>query len=215
MAKLVVVEGHDKSGKFTQSIGLVVELRKHGYSAVRIEPAKETLPAFRKLIYWMLDTGWARRLPNTFQLVQFCNKVFFQLFRLPGWTRNYDFVVLDRWALSGYVYGSVEGVNPWLNEWMFNRLKRADITLILTGTSYQRPEAGDDSYEKDAVLQRNVKEEYWLVGASTEERWSDHVLVSNFGTPGEISQKIVMVLVHEGVLDQSIMWDMQDAAGQP
>jgi thymidylate kinase len=202
MAKLVVFEGSDKVGKFTQSMLLQTRLRQRDCSAVRREPAKETLPKLSQLIYWMLRTGWARRLPNTFQIVQFCNKLFFQLFRLPKLMRA-DIVILDRWALSGYVYGSVEGIYGWLNTWMFNRLKKADITLVMCGTSYQRPEAGDDSYEKDVELQDRVQKAYWRVGAT----WPHHVLVDNQRTIEEVHQTIMGVLVHEGVLDQSIMWD--------
>lgn len=193
-ARLVVFEGADKSGKETQSKLLVTSLRKEGHYVLRVEPAKEAHPWGKALIYWMLSSGWAKRLPNTFQFVQFLNKAFFQAFRLPGMLQVYDYVILDRWALSGYVYGKAENISGWLNDWMYRNLKRADVTLLMDGTSYRRGTAAtDDSYEKDARLQNRVREIYRdfvaLVGRS------DHHVVDNRGEVEEVQARILSVVL--------------------
>lgn len=196
MAKLVIFEGADRVGKCVQSTLLEAALRGDGFKAVRVEPAKETHPRGRKLIYGMLETGAAKRHPNTFQLVQFLNRIYFQLFKLPALLRSHDVVILDRWALSGYVYGRCEGINEAFNTWMFNRAKRPDVTLILLGTSYKRATTTDDSYEKDTELQDKVKQAYLNWGIRNRR---DHVLVDNTGTIQEVHKKIIIDLCMNGV----------------
>lgn len=189
MAKIIAIEGGDKVGKETQSKLLVAALRVRGYRAIRVEPAKETSATMRKLIYRMLETGAAKRLPNTFQFVQFCNKVVFQTLLLPAMEQVNDFIVVDRWALSGYVYGKAENINPSLNQFMLNRLRRPDLTLVLSGDSYKR-EGAADSYEKDSALQEEVKQLYWDIG----KNWPEHELVNNQGTQDEVTERLLLVL---------------------
>lgn len=190
-AKVIVFEGADKVGKETQSKHLALSLRNEAFFVRRVEPAKETHRWGRSLIYWMLSSGWAKRLPNTFQLVQFLNKMFFQTFRLPGMLEIYDYVIIDRWALSGYVYGKAENIYPWLNDWMYRTLRPADVTLIMDGTSYKRgTAAADDSYEKDTSLQDSVREIYRDVAASGD-RTGNNTLIDNRGTVQEVQDRIL------------------------
>ena len=174
MGKLVVFEGPDKVGKETQSKLTAKVLSEKGVSVIRVEPTKESHPRGRKMIYSMLDSGAAKRYPNTFQFVQFLNRIYFQLFKLPKLMKAYDLVILDRWALSGYIYGKCEGISEWLNDWMYNRAKRADLVLVFYGNSYKRSTTQDDSYEKDTDLQRRVKDMYFDKGMR-----AGHVLVKN------------------------------------
>jgi thymidylate kinase len=195
MAKLIVFEGPDKCGKETQSKLLVTALRKRSLSCVRIEPSKEAHPWMRKLIYWMLDGGAAKRFPNTFQFIQFLNKAYFQAFKLPKLLQDNHVVILDRWGLSGYVYGKAEGIYEWLNRWMFRHVRHPDITLIMTGTSYRRSSTVDDSYERDTELQAKVKDMYHEAGA-----WPDYQLIDNRGTREEVNASIVAALCQAGVV---------------
>lgn len=174
MGKLVVFEGPDKVGKETQSKLTAKVLSEKGVSVIRVEPTKESHPRGRKMIYSMLDSGAAKRYPNTFQFVQFLNRIYFQLFKLPKLMKAYDLVILDRWALSGYIYGKCEGISEWLNDWMYKRAKRADLVLVFYGNSYKRSTTQDDSYEKDTDLQRRVKDMYFYRGLG-----EGHVLVKN------------------------------------
>jgi len=199
MGKLVVFEGPDKVGKETQSKLLAQNLKKQGVNCIRVEPSKEAHPRLKKLIYSMLDTGAAKRHPNTFQFVQFLNKVYFQTFKLPKLQSVYDVVILDRWALSGYVYGEAEGIKPWLNKWMFNRVKRADITLVLSGASYKRSTTTDDSYEKDNDLQTKVRIRYREVGLN----WPGHALVDNHDAIDDVQASIQACLERLNIIPSS------------
>jgi len=195
MGKLIVFEGPDKVGKETQSKLLDSTLRSQGIRSVRVEPTKEGHPRGRKLIYSMLESGAAKRWPNTFQFVQFANRIYFQLFKLPMLLRSYDIVILDRWALSGWVYGSAEGINESLNKWMFNRARQADITLVLSGTSYKRKQA-DDSYERDTDLQSKVRVLYRNAGLN----WPGYVCVDNHDSIDEVHQSVVALLANLGII---------------
>lgn len=199
MGKLVVFEGPDKVGKETQSKLLVTSLKQQGMRVVRVEPSKEAHPRMKKLIYSMLDSGAAKRWPNTFQFVQFLNKIYFQTFKLPVLMRTYDIVILDRWALSGWIYGDAEGINRPLNKWMFNRVKRADVTLVLAGKSYKRSTTTDDSYERDTALQTKVKIAYREVGLN----WPGHVLVDNHDSIDEVQSSIVALLENMNIVPSS------------
>jgi thymidylate kinase len=196
MAKLIVFEGGDKAGKETQSKLLTNVLKAEGFRATRAEPAKEGHPRARKLIYSMLESGAAKRWPNTFQFVQFINRMYFQAFKLPKLLRNNDIVILDRWALSGYVYGSCEGINDSLNHWMYNRAKQADVVIVQSGTSYKRSSMADDSYEKDSYLQTCVKIMYRNIGMS----WPRHALVDNHDSIMDVHHSIRAFLENDGIV---------------
>src|SRR5581483_336173 len=198
-AKLVVFEGPDKVGKETQSKLLANVLKAEGFRVIRVEPSKEAHPRMKKLIYSMLDSGAAKRHPNTFQFVQFLNKVYFQLFKLPKLMREHEIVILDRWALSGFVYGEAEGINPTLNKWMFNLVKRSDITLVLSGTSYKRSTTTDDSYEKDSDLQTKVRVAYRGIGMN----WPGHALVDNHDAVMDVHHSIRALLENTSVMRSS------------
>lgn len=203
MAKIICVEGCDKAGKATQSTMLAEALWTGGAPvtlAVRAEiPALEHNLSHR-LIYWMLRNGWAKCYPNAFQFVQFLNKLMFQWFSLPQLLQWNDYVVLDRWALSGLVYGDATGVNRWFNRLLFKLLRKPDITLIMDGTSFKRSHTTDDSYEKDTALQTAVKEGYRRVGLRPGAQSEGYELVSNVGTREEVHAAVIGVLRHSHVL---------------
>jgi thymidylate kinase len=195
MGKLIVIEGPDRSGKGTQSRLLVDALVRRGIRVVRVEPTKESHPRARKMIYAMLESGEARRRPNAFQLLQFANRTYFTFFRLPELLRNNQLVVLDRWSLSGYVYGKCEGISQWLNELIRALTLDPDLTVILQGSTYARPGAADDSYEADADLQFRVHDEYrQCVGLP------HHIAVDNSGSVQEVHEDIVGLLHDHGIL---------------
>lgn len=195
MGKLIVFEGPDKVGKETQSKLLASVLQERGVKAVRLEPTKESHPRGRKLIYSMLESGAAKEHPNTFQFIQFMNRMYFQYVKLPKALRDNELVILDRWALSGYVYGEAERISPGLNKWMYNRARRADLVLVLSGNSYKRPGA-DDSYERDTSLQIKVKVAYRRAGLE----WPGHVLVDNKDSVQEVHNSILALLENKHIV---------------
>lgn len=198
MGKLVVFEGPDNVGKETQSKLLANALQAQGVNAIRVEPTKESHPSGRKLIYSMLDSGAAKRRPNTFQFVQFLNRMYFQYVKLPKLLKKHDLVILDRWALSGFVYGEAECISPGLNQWMYNRARKADLVMVLSGTSYKRA-GNDDSYERDTSLQIKVKVAYRNAGLT----WPGHVLVDNKDGVMDVHNSIMALLENKHLIQGS------------
>ncbi len=195
MAKIVVFEGPDKVGKETQSKLLLEALQAADYKAVRVEVPTKLCPRTYELIYKMLKDGSAKRWTNTFQFVQFLNKWMFQRRVLPALLRTNDVVIFDRWSLSAIIYGNATGVNPSFNRFLYNRLKKADVTLVFHGKSYRRAKA-DDSYEKDNELQEKVAIAYHTWGVKNHK---DHLLVNNERDVKDIHRGIIIDLCMRGV----------------
>jgi thymidylate kinase len=196
MAKIVVFEGPDKVGKETQSKLCQEAFAAANYRAIRIEVPSKACPRSYKLIYWMLRNGWAKRVPNAFQFVQFLNKWLFQVNVLPSLLRNADIVIFDRWSLSAVIYGNATGVNERFNVWLYNRLRKADVTIVMCDKSFRRASTQDDSYEKDSELQTRVRDGYreWAVMHA-----DDHILVKNDKPVKDIHHDILIELSMCGV----------------
>lgn len=187
-AKLIAFEGPDKTGKETQSKMAVEALRGAGARVERIEAPTKATRWTHRLIYWMLRTGWAKRLPNSFQFVQTLNKLSFQLFHLPAIEARNDVVVFDRWGLSSVIYGTATGVSPRVVLWFYDRIKKADLTVVFVERSFRRSSTEDDSYEKDSELQARVR------GLYRDWAWShseDHVLVDNARSVEEVHREVM------------------------
>lgn len=186
-ATIIAIEGPDKVGKQTQTNMLVQALKREHHKVKLIEvPVRDLLT--HKLIYWMLRNGRAKTWPNVFQTLQFFNKWLFQVKLLfLRWT--YDYVILDRWALSSIVYGDAGGANKTYNRFLYWFLREPDVTLILVGAA--RSGEVTDAYEKDNVLQTNVRKGY-------AEWYLEHPryiqLVDNMGTRDEVHRRIIRTL---------------------
>lgn len=191
MATYIAVEGPDKVGKETQTKLLTEHLSSLG-RVKRVEVPIHDVITYH-LIYWMLRNGLAKKLPATFQFVQFLNKFLWQFFVKPWLSLRYDFVVLDRWSPSSVVYGTCEGLSAEYVMFLYGRLFKPDATIVLHGTSYKRSSTQDDSYEKDTALQIAVRSEYKFWALQT----SRTVLVNNEGTVHDVHAKILDVLGHE------------------
>ena len=133
------------------------------YKAIRVEfpiEARNLTSAniTFKMIKYMLGNGLAKKLPNTFQAIQFLNKASFQLFWLSKLKKKYDYIILDRWSLSMWSYGLAAGVDEKIIKRMIRAIDKPDINVILHGKSF--PKEDVDTYETDTSLQRAVHSNY-------------------------------------------------------
>lgn len=115
-----------------------------------------------KLLKRMLETGAAVAWPVLFQFFQVLDKLLFQWFVLPFLSRRVDFVVLDRWHVSSWAYGSATDVPGWINRLFIKPLMHPDVTLVFQGTCKRA--SARDAYEADMGIQKRVKFYYtfWL-----------------------------------------------------
>lgn len=191
MGKVLVFEGPDASGKGVQTQLAVEAMRRDGARVARIKAPCEQCSRTYRLIYWMLRKGWAGRLPHTFQLVQFINKLVFQLVFLPRLLRDNDVVVSDRWSLSAIVYGDATGVNRTFNRLLMKLVRPADRTIVFTGRTFKRTDAESDTYDKDAELQARVSAGY-LAWAQAHPQ--DHFIIDNGASIDEVHRTVMDVI---------------------
>lgn len=160
MTQLILFEGPDRLGKSTQAKMFVDNLNKMGHKALYLKSPFNDGFSYR-LIYWMLKTGWARKLPNLFQIIHFINKLFTQWIVLPFLSRgkNYpEFVVMDRWDVSMWAYGISDGASVMLTEALLTLIRKPDFTFLFKGQPHIT--GNGDSYEADDAYQQRVRQMY-------------------------------------------------------
>lgn len=194
MSKIVVVEGPDRVGKQTQTNLLKEHIEKLGQRASIVEVPIRSAVTYR-IIYWMLHNGLAKKLPKTFQVLQFINRKIFELFTLPKMEEYNDVIILDRWSLSTIVYGGAEGVSQAFTVGLSKWLIDPDHTIILLGQSF--PHEAEDAYEADSELQQKVRVGY---GTWAANHLDETTVVDCHQDKSEISKKIQNILELKGVI---------------
>jgi thymidylate kinase len=190
----IIIEGLDSLGKSLQTRRLVEHLENVGHKVTRVKSPFDDGVSF-PLIYWMLKNGLARRLPNVFQFVHFFNKLIFQLFVLPKLLRENDFIVFDRWSISMWAYGVMDGASATLTRWMLSCISEPDFTVILDGVRHSRDRV-DDSYEADTSYQKRVRVMYvqWAIDIDHE-----NVVIVGANQPVEdVTNNILMYMRKKG-----------------
>ncbi len=64
---------------------------------------------------------------------------------------NKDNIIFDRYVLSGYVYGTMDGLTEEFIKSINSSLPEPDLTIVMYGTPYR---LNDDYYEKEAKQER-------------------------------------------------------------
>ena len=190
LAKLIVIEGPDKSGKATQAKLLFDSLGRYGANVTLVEiPYNDGMT--HKIIYKMLNTGLAKSHPNIFQFFQFANKFIFQLSKLSFCMLTCDYVILDRWSPSMITYGSASGANDLLSKFLYSFLIKPNVTLVMSGKTYTRNTV-DDSYESDVSLQDHVNDGYksWC----ETNKSNNAILIDNSLSTQEVHENILKVI---------------------
>jgi thymidylate kinase len=196
--KIIAISGPDRIGKATQSKMLTEILNISGYKAVRIEvPVKNFL---HKHIYSMLRSGSAKTYPHFFQCLQTANRVVFQLFKLPKLLRENDYVILDRWSVSSWVYGLATGLSNRFVTTLLSLVKKPDYTIILNGPA--RVKETRDVYEADLDLQRRVRVYYDLYALENEDSVT---LINATQSKQDVFEQIVNVLKQQGLVTNQLV----------
>ena len=194
MSKIIVVEGSDRVGKFTQTRLLQEYITRTGLGAVVVEVPIRSAVTYR-IIYWMLKNGLAKKFPKVFQCFQFLNRKIFQILSLPGLERMYDVIIFDRWSLSTIIYGCAEGVPEEFTTRLAKWLRTPDHTFVLHGESYLKE--AEDSYEADRDLQNRVKLGYSVWALNNQNVCT---MVNCRQEKSHISRRIQDVLHLKGIL---------------
>lgn len=174
-AKLIALEGPDMLGKTTQAKLLLSFFEKQNKHVLYLKaPLKQCFMTY-KLVYWMLNNGYALKFQNLFQIIQFVNKFIFQLFYLPFISIFYDYIIFDRWKLSSMIYSIATNVNRNILTLMLTLTYDPDFTIILSGESLE-VDKQLDKYETNTLLQSVVKRLYYSWSVDNNDHC--HVLIN-------------------------------------
>jgi thymidylate kinase len=158
-SRILSIEGPDGLGKSTQASAIIEILRNNGKRATIVKlPRYDYLTG--KIILKMLKSGSALTWPNVFQVVQWLDKVIFQLFFLPKLLKENDYLIFDRWHISMWAYGLAGGASERLTNIFVNSLVKPNQTFIFCGKS--KRDIKQDSYESNVKYQKRVGMHYVL-----------------------------------------------------
>lgn len=180
------LEGPDKVGKATQSkmlcdalVGLSdkfnlkgVDVRVH-----RVEIPSRSHACYDK-VYDMLvrrDNGSAPAVDHAevFQTFQVANRFHVQSdLQTMGEQGRPTIIIFDRWVLSSWAYGLSSGVSAEKIGVINDGLLKPEITFVLHGKSFDRPEQEDDAYEDDDSFQAKVRKNYESISSGYSENWN-------------------------------------------
>jgi dTMP kinase len=202
--KVIVLDGPDAVGKYTQAHRLVNNLKRWGKKAVYVEvPLYDSWSG--KIIEKMLTSGAAFRRKNVFEVLQFINKFAFQQTKLQEYLRQYDYVVLDRWSLSMLAYGTAAGVNSKLLNILYCFMFIPDFTIILDGNL--KSKSSLDCYERNDKFQNCVRG-YYREWAS--ENMDRSKLLRVDGLTSELASKHVWTAIINSRLLSSLEFNIDD-----
>jgi len=188
-ALLIVFEASDMQGKSYQAKRLVEKLNSVDITAAYAEPIRNS-DAFFWFTRFALDNGLAKRCKNLFQTLQFLNRILFHVNALRELLQTHDVVVLDRWALSGLIYGNADGANKFLSKLLYKCLKKPDVTIVLHGEPYRSSRTLKDTYELDDAMQKRVNDGYveWALKDVSA------CLVKSSGTKEHVHKRVMHLL---------------------
>lgn len=203
MTRFIALEGPDRVGKKTQTTLLKMVLSAKDKKTLLAEIPYDDGVTYR-IIYWMLENGYASKYPTFFQVVHNTNKFLYQLINRKRFTEH-DYVIFDRWRLSSFVYGFVTRANLRIVNRMFDRLICPDITIVLVGN--RLTDKTEDEYEKNDKLQAEVR--MWYKQATSLEK-NVFVIEIDHKTREEVHKEVMNALVNRGILSPDVIIDVGD-----
>lgn len=153
----MALEGADRLGKSTQAKALAEALENSRFrfnSCVVKIPYKDDYTYDR--IYEMLFSGEAEMYPQVFQSWQALNRHIFQKDVLPVLAKRKDLIILDRWNMSTFVYGTSSGVPVAATKMMLQGIFEPDVNFVFTGKPFVM-DTEKDAYEKNDNFQNHVR----------------------------------------------------------
>jgi thymidylate kinase len=159
------IEGPDKVGKATQSNLLVHALMDFSTLRTNLIEIPSRHHTCHGKIYDMLKrrpngTAPAVEHPEIFQTFQVANRFHVQE-DIERMAKDGNIIIIfDRWAMSSWAYGLASNVKPSQLETISEGLLEPDVTFVLEGRSFDRPEQENDAYEDDNNFQSKVRKTY-------------------------------------------------------
>lgn len=163
--KIIAVEGLDKSGKHSTAKGLKEKLEADGYKVALSEFHNYSTPTGQLIRKWLYGEYQVSQM--TIELImaadKYAQKEYFEQLEAEG----YDFLLLDRYVGSQYVYSEASGVpTSWIQK-ILQYLYVPDFEIfidITPETSMKRKgKHGDnDRYESDKEILKKARQGFIL-----------------------------------------------------
>lgn len=200
--KIIAIEGLDKSGKHTESVLLVKQLREWGYTAVQSEFHRYDTPTGKLIMQW-LTKEWDVDQP-TIELIMAADKQAQQRWFDELEAQGVDYLVLDRYTASQQIYSHANGISPMFTSMLQRYMRKPDIEILLdvpAEVSMKRKgkhnNGTNDRYESDLQLLKRVREGF--------KQRKNIVVVDAQQEPLEVHKNIMNALIKEGVKPNGIV----------
>jgi dTMP kinase len=186
--KIIAIEGLDKSGKHTQTKMLVEYLQSKGYNVVQSEFHRYDTPTGELIMKW-LRKEW-NVSQTTIELIMAADKQAQQEWFEELEKNNVDFLVLDRYTMSQFVYSLANNMEKsWVLQLQrFMRQPDINIFIDIPGEESMKRKGkwGDnDRYESDLALLNEVRALFF---------WYSKNIVDGLGHPDEVHKDIIKVV---------------------
>jgi dTMP kinase len=192
--KIIAIEGLDKSGKATQTALLTERLRLEGYNVVQSEFHRYDTPTGQLIQKWLRKEWDVDQ--KTIELIMAADKQAQQQWFEELEFQGVDFLVLDRYTGSQFVYGQATGTDVNHIGQLLRFVRRPDLEILIDITPEEsmkrKGKWGDnDRYESDKALltavrylyvnkpgivkvdgMRNIEEIHQDIWQKVEERFS-------------------------------------------
>ena len=109
-------------------------------------------------------------------------------------------VIFDRWHVSSWVYGLSAGMLPSKLDVISEGMLDPDITFVLDGEGFDRPELEDDAYGDDSSFQNKVRARYREHGVN-----ATGVIHINADRDKEIIQEEIFVIAKHHLSKAAIL----------
>lgn len=161
--KIIAFEGLDKAGKATLSHHLADYLESKGFTVGLMDFHRYSTPTgqlVKKFLYEEYDVP-----QDAIELIMAADKVAaipdFKMLKEEG----YDYLILDRYKLSQYVYSQANGFNEQFAKTLWDMTPDPDYTIYVdispeTSMTRQGKHGANDRYEKDKDLLARVRAHY-------------------------------------------------------
>lgn len=199
------LEGPDKVGKATQSkmlVNALMDLSSLRTNLIEIPSKHHT--CYTK-IYDMLKRrpdGSAPAVdhPAIFQTFQVANRFHVQEDVERMAKSGPVVIIFDRWVASSWAYGLAADVQPTQLEVINAGLLVPDITFMLQGRGFDRPEEEDDAYEDDNSFQSKVRKTYQEWSAANE-----NVVTVDADRPKEVVHEDIFTVVKRHLIQDGAL----------
>ncbi|ALS22188.1 dTMP kinase [Paenibacillus naphthalenovorans] len=199
---ILVLEGLDKCGKHSQTKLLTTRLKQNDYLTLKSEFHDYSSPTGELIMKWL--TGKYKADQKVIEFIMSADKQAKQLW-FEQLEKQLDYLVLDRYTLSQYVYAKANGIDPNWTEQLQKYMRKPDLNIIIdipAQVSMNRKgkhnDGNNDKYESDYEMLTRVRDNYLSYADSHK---NECIVLNGLKTIEEVHEDIWNKLLELGVVE--------------